>query len=688
MHNKTEEGQALKRALIYLESNFPFSFNWDAISGRERDLDLEQVLRRSAVRYRSVRLRGEWFRHPSPPILAYDRDSGAPLVLYTDLFSRWICYNGATDRKVKVTKSMARSIAEDAFVLYRPLPERSLRRRDLLFYGLQGRKSDLVIISFLSGVLGLLGIAIPLATGVVYDQILPHDDMSSLLQIGLALLLAALAGAMFQWTQGLAINRLSVFLSAPLEAALWDRVMSLPSRFFKGFAVGDLGARLFGIRGVQGIVTSTLVTLSTSSFAMMLNLILMFSVEPKLGFIAIFIWLFYMLVTSVGLYRQIQYQRPLSKAENKMSARSLDVIRAISRIKIHGAEVFAFRNWAAQYVENKSLNLAAKKASILVSAFNRGFSTLSVGSFIWVVTQMPEGQISVGQFLSFSAAFGFFLSSTTSISDSIIKLGLCLPNLEQLEPVLQELPEPKQGKTLPGKLSGGISLSNVSFSYSTKQKPILNSLTLDIEAGSFVAIVGTSGAGKSTLLRLLLGFESPDSGDIFYDQSRMRDLDVEEIRRQLGVVLQNGSIMPGSIIENIIGATACSRDQAIDACKLAGIHDDIDAMPMAYETIVREGLLSGGQQQRLLIARAIVNKPKILFFDEATSALDNQTQKMVSESIDSLNATRVVIAHRLSTIQNADKIVVLDQGKIVEQGTFDDLMNHKGLFFKLAERQI
>jgi ABC-type bacteriocin/lantibiotic exporter with double-glycine peptidase domain len=275
------------------------------------------------------------------------------------------------------------------------------------------------------------------------------------------------------------------------------------------------------------------------------------------------------------------------------------------------------------------------------------------------------------------------------MTGAIVTVLAIVPLYERAKPILHSLPEVDAAKADPGRLRGDIEVSHLSFSYQAADGPqILRDLSLSIRAGQFVAIVGPSGSGKSTLLRCLLGFEQPSSGAIFYDGQDMSVVDITAIRRQLGVVLQNGQILPGDIFKNIVGASGLTLDDAWEAARLCGLEQDIKDMPMGMHTVVVGGGLSGGQQQRLLIARAIVHKPRIIYFDEATSALDNKTQALVSASLEQLDATRIVIAHRLSTVRNADLIVVLEGGLVREQGTFEQLMERNGLFAQLAARQI
>jgi ABC-type bacteriocin/lantibiotic exporter with double-glycine peptidase domain len=299
-------------------------------------------------------------------------------------------------------------------------------------------------------------------------------------------------------------------------------------------------------------------------------------------------------------------------------------------------------------------------------------------------------ELSIGKFLAFSAAFMTFLHATISASGAVLSLISAVPLYERTKPILDALPEPTEGKLQPGSIKGRIEFSHVYFRYKPGDPLVLHDLSLQVEPGEFVAIVGPSGSGKSTLTRLLLGFEKPESGTVLLDGLDLAGLDIQMVRRQFGVVLQGGKLMPGDIFRNIVGNSLLTLDDAWEAARLSGLEDDIREMPMGMHTVLGEGssTLSGGQRQRLMIARAIVNRPRVLIFDEATSALDNRTQDIVSRSLENLKVTRLVIAHRLSTIQSANRIYVIEKGHLVQTGTFTQLRDSPGPFANMIKRQI
>jgi ABC-type bacteriocin/lantibiotic exporter with double-glycine peptidase domain len=295
-----------------------------------------------------------------------------------------------------------------------------------------------------------------------------------------------------------------------------------------------------------------------------------------------------------------------------------------------------------------------------------------------------------GNFIAFSVAYLNMSNGLLQMGGALISALNVIPLYERAKPIFETLPEVDPSKVHPGRLNGEIEVNGVDFRYDPDGPPVLHDVSFHVKPGEFVALVGSSGSGKSTLLRLLLGFEQPESGTIYYDGKDIGTLDIQEVRRQIGVVLQSGGVMTGTVLKNIIGTSRLTVDDAWEAARMVGLDEDINEMPMGMQSAMSVGgrTLSGGQRQRLLIARAIVHRPRMLFFDEATSALDNRTQAIVTRSLDNLQATRLVIAHRLSTIIHADRIIVLEKGRIVETGTYEALLNQGGLFAELARRQI
>ncbi|HHP7246236.1 MAG TPA: ATP-binding cassette domain-containing protein, partial [Elainellaceae cyanobacterium] len=387
----------------------------------------------------------------------------------------------------------------------------------------------------------------------------------------------------------------------------------------------------------------------------------------------------------------------LMEIEGKIYGLLVQLINGVPKLRIAGAEERAFAHWGHHYIQQLQLTLSTQQLEDGVNVFNTIMPTLTTIALFWLASTLinPEQVISgngltAGDFLAFNVAFGTFIGGATSLSLTLIEVLDIIPLWQRSQPILDAQPEVDLTKADPGRLSGNIHVDYLTFRYRDDGRLILDDVTIRANPGEFIALVGPSGSGKSTMIRLLLGFETPMSGTVYYDGQDLAGLDVSAVRRQLGVVLQNGRISAGTIFENISSGALITLDDAWDAAEMAGLADDVRAMPMQLHTLISEGggNLSGGQRQRLIIARAIALKPRILLLDEATSALDNRTQAIVSQSLDRLNVTRVVIAHRLSTIRNADRIYVLKSGRVVQQGTFDELARQDGVFAQLIKRQV
>jgi ABC-type bacteriocin/lantibiotic exporter with double-glycine peptidase domain len=367
----------------------------------------------------------------------------------------------------------------------------------------------------------------------------------------------------------------------------------------------------------------------------------------------------------------------------------------VAKFRVAGAETRAFAYWGRQYSQELRLTLASEGIEDNLTVINNLLAALTPAVLFAFATgmiqqsQAGEGGFSTGTFLAFNAAFGTFIGGATSLSSTVIDVLDVLPIWQRAEPILTAEPEVDPQRADPGRISGQVTVSNVGFRYRCDGDLILDGVSLTVEPGEFVALVGPSGSGKSTLFRLLLGFDTPEVGAVYFDGQDMAGLDLNALRRQLGVVLQTSRLMSASIFENIASSARITMEEAWEAAAMAGLADDILAMPMGMHTVVSEGgtNLSGGQRQRLLIARALALRPRILLFDEATSALDNRTQAIVSESLERLRVTRIVVAHRLSTIRHADRIYVLEKGRLIQQGNFDQLTATPGLFSQLVKRQ-
>ncbi|MDZ8106208.1 MAG: NHLP bacteriocin export ABC transporter permease/ATPase subunit [Nostoc sp. DedQUE12a] len=672
--------------------------------GKSEDLErlenpLEAIARSSRLRLRQVLLRDNWWQQDCGPLVAYlQQDEKAhPVALLPISANRYELYNPIAQTRIPVDAEIAARVVPIAYMFYRSFPDKALSVFDVVKFALAGRSKDLLIILIAGVVVSLLGMLTPQATAILIDNAIPDSDRNSLIQVGLGLLLAAFATALFRLVQGFSLLRLETTSDASTQAAMWDRLLNLPVSFFRQYTTGDLLSRTNSVSQIRRELGSTiLIQLITSLFAF-LNLGLLFYYSPELSLIAVAICVVTIAVTTISGLILVRKVHPLLEIEGNIFGQVVELINGISKLRVAGAQKRGFAFWSKNYSRQIKLELSTQQVEDAVALFNTVMPTLTSGILFWFTVQLlmkaemtGTAGLSIGTFLAFNSAFGTFVGGATGMSNTLTDIIQIIPQWKRAQPIVQMLPEVQQNKADPGKLMGRIAVDRVCFRYRKDGPLILQDVSIYAEPGEFIALVGGSGSGKSTLLRLLLSFETPEEGSIYYDGQDLSGLDVSAVRRQLGVVLQNGKIMSSSIFDNLAGGARITLDEAWEAAKMAGFADDIDAMPMGMHTVISEGggNLSGGQRQRLLIAKALVLKPRILLFDEATSALDNRTQAIVSESLDKLQVTRIAIAHRLSTIRNADRIYVLEAGKIVQQGSFDELAFKEGLFAQLMQRQM
>ncbi len=651
---------------------------------------IERIACVSMVRYRKVLLRDDWWNKDAGPLLVFCED-GRPAALIPSSFKGYKLYLPGSARPVAVDAKKAAMVSGFAYMFYRPLPMRSLTIADIGSYVLgAGVFRDSIMMAFAGIVIGIINMLLPMASGIAFDSLIPEIERSQMLQMTLILISASVCLFLFQLFRSVAVMRFENKLDASLQAAVWDRLIALPAPFFRKFSTGDLAMRAMSVNTVRQTISTTIFSsLLTGSFSV-LNFLLLFYYNMKLAFVAVALTMLAVFFYTSVLIIQYNYSKKIIKLEGKLSGLVFSIITAIAKFRVAGAEKRAFGLWASLFKEKKGVRVYI--LNNLTAVFNSVYISVCTGVFFWCIINYPgeNSVMSSGTFVAFNSAFTAFFSSIIEISTSMMSFLNVFILYDRARPILEAVPEFDAGGEDPGELNGAVEISGVTFKYEGGLINILNDISLSIKPGEFAAIVGPSGSGKSTLMRLLLGFDRPVSGSIFYDGCDLRAIDIRAVRRQIGAVLQNSQLMAGTILSNIIGSSMLTIDDAWEAAERAGLAGDIKMMPMQMHTVISEGAscISGGQKQRILIARALVKKPRIILFDEATSALENKTQAVVSESLEKLRATRIVVAHRLSTIIKADKIYVIDGGRLIESGTYDELMKYGGEFKKLAERQI
>lgn len=654
------------------------------------DDQVAAIARASHVRYRRVTLSGQWWRRDHGPLLATTRADAAPVPLVPASAKHYRAWLPGAAQPRLVDAALAAEIAPVATMFYRPLPEGPVRGRDLLAYVLRGNRRDLAAVLLLALLAALVGLALPLFTELVFTVIVPAGDYSALATIAVLLFVLAVTVAMFAYTRGVMTVRIQTRADNQLQAALWDRLLALPPVFFRQFSAGDLATRVISINQISALFFSSVFAALLAAVFSLVNLVVILTLSPALALLALALVALAATVLIILAIVQVRRRRLVAEQQGKLSGVVLQFVSAVAKLRDAGAEERAFMRWSDGFVEMTRSTVEATRLTIAGNVFNAAFPLIcTAGAFAVFFLYLP-GSLQTGPFMAYTSAFMQLLVGLAALSMALTALAAAAPLYERTRPILEATPEVDESKADPGALRGRIEVDHITFAYDHAGEPVIRDLSLEIRPGEFVAIVGPSGSGKSTLLRLLLGFETPDAGEIHYDGQNLRTLDLGALRRQISTVLQSGRVFSGSIQLNIAGAAHLTQDELWAAARAAGLAADIEALPMGMFTYVAEGgtTLSGGQRQRLLIARALATKPAVLFFDEATSALDNATQTLVMHSLSELNATRVVIAQRLSTVRAADRVYVFDNGRVAQAGTFEELMSRPGLFRRLAARQL
>jgi len=650
----------------------------------------------SNVRIRKIILRGTWWKEENGHMLAFSKEDKKPIALIQKDAKSYVFKDIETKREEVVTNDFAETLEPIAYMFFFAFDTKMSSLTKIMNFAIQGVKRDakyLILAAFAGSLLGLL---VPILSGVMFDDVIPTADRGLLFEVFGIMLVIGIITAMLQLIQGVLQLRVETKSNVNLQGGLMDHLLRLPVSFYKKYTAGDLTNRALSINAIRQILSNTVMTAVLSGAFSIVNLGLLFYYDSSLAWIGVGLALLAMVfIAGIG-WLKLKYDREISDDQGDIQGFLFEFLSGITKIRITGAEKRIFTLWATKFATLKKWGFKSGSYQNLIEVFNGSYSLFtnilffSFIYYMYTTATTNVGLISVGAFMAFISAFNQFLNDALRMSMALISSLNIVTLYERVKPILEETPESSEHSTDPGELSGAIELNAVSFRYNEEQPLVLKDISLKINPGEMVAFIGPSGSGKSTIMRILLGFEEPELGSVYYDGNAFDSMNKDLVRQQIGVVLQNGALMSGSIYKNIVGNSELSLDDAWEAARMAGMEEDIKNMPMEMHTMVSEGggTFSGGQRQRLMIARAIAHKPRLLYMDEATSALDNRTQNIVSESLDNLQATRIVIAHRLSTIINADRIYVMDKGEIVESGTYGELIERDGLFSKLAKRQI
>jgi NHLM bacteriocin system ABC transporter ATP-binding protein len=663
---------------------------------------LDRICDALAVSRRRVLLRRHWWRHDSGPMLGFRRiaseecdglkgmSDSRPVALLRDGARGYRLVDPRSKDTEIIDAAVAADLARQAFMFYPLLPAGSRRVSDLLVPVLRRNRRDLVMLSILLAGGALLNAALPVATGILLSRVIPDSDRGGIPLLGLALVLAAVGAGTFQLTRSLLSLRLASRLDLYSQAALWSRLLGVSPRFLRRFSTADLAARAQGLGDIRQLLTSDVTTGALAIVVSVSSLALLVDFSPRLAALAAAMLCAFSLVTVLLSRRQLRDRGRFLELQGALSGFTISLIQGIAKLRMAAAEQRAHRVWESRFALQRNHALAAQRWASVQAALTAFYLVLAELTLFAGVGFLFRDSVTPSRFLAFSAAFGQVQAATITFLSLLPDLLSMIPTYQRLQPLLEIQPESEQAGEEAGDLLGKVEVRDACFRYQPTGPPVLAGVSVEALPGELVALVGPTGSGKSTLVRLLLGFECPESGEILYDGRDLRSLDLRSVRRQIGAVLQDSRPLVGDLASNITGGDGADHDTAWNAARAAGLEETIRALPMGMRTLVGEGggSFSGGERQRLLIARAIAHRPRILILDEATSALDNPGQDHVRRCLEGLDATRFVVAHRLSTVRNADRIYVLEAGRVIEVGTYDELAARGGAFAQLIQRQL
>ena len=635
-----------------------------------------------------IELKDNWRVNNRTPILAFFADNDYPVILLPKRRGTYYCVSYKTGEKYVINQTIAKRLKEEAYVFYKPLPTHKLTLKEYFQYFSKSiRVVDLILVIIMMLVATGIGMLLPYIMKMMTGEVVTNKNLNLFGIVTIYLVSAGITYILIQAFQSYVNSKVSIKIEKMMQETTMARLLSLPTSFFKKYSTGNLTSRFNSVSSLAGLIFNGIFLTLLSSLMSLAYMTQIIQFSPRLVLPVVLILLLTVSFSAIVSVVQIKVSRKQLKLSAKENGTSYAMISGIQKIRLAGAEKRSFARWAKDYSES-SIPLYNPPLIIRLSTVISVLITLAGDIAIYYIA--AKSRIDVSSFMAFSSSFASLTIAATALSSIATSFSRVRPVIDMVRPLLEEETEDDDSKQLVESLDGNIKIENVSFSYGEDSRKILDNINIDIKEGDYVAIVGKTGCGKSTLVRLLLGFEKPTNGHIYYDDKDIEDLNLQSLRSKIGSVTQNGGVFHADIMSNIlITNLTLSEKDAWEAAEIAGIAEDIRKMPMGMRTVISEGQggISGGQKQRIMIARAIVNKPKILIFDEATSALDNKTQKNISDAITQLNCTRIVIAHRLSTIRNCNHILYMEDGAIKESGTYEELIEKHGKFYELVERQ-
>ena len=686
------DDSALRDALHIIGRREGIDFKWperkDTLNSATR---LGDVLDASGVRARRARLDVEnrWWIGDSGAMLSFNPDDNRPVVLLPGRLGRYLEIDPVSGRKTRITSKQAAARYTEAWVFYQPLESGSLKPKDLLAFAGTGQAADFVrfITAGLAG--GLIMLLPAVVLGFIVDEVLPNNEISLLYSVTALLAVFALIGALIYVLKGTALMRIEGRATSRIEAAYWDRLLRLPPGFLDRYPAGDLAARGMTFQKLRDAVQGVVANAPLSIIFLAPAFILIFYYDAFLGVVTVAFGIISLIITVILGMRQVAPQECALRASRRLSGRLFEVINGIAKLRVERAEGSAFAVWANDYRIQKNSELELGTLEAHLQAFSAALPLLAGGVLLLAITSSERETITIGDFLVVYTVFLIFQAAVARLGASFGAISAITPAVDQVKPFLAEPTEISVEGEPVETLGGEIVFDHVSFRYDPDGPLILDDVSIHTHPGEFIAIVGESGSGKSTLFRLALGLDQPSSGAVYYDGRDLKHLNIKQVRRQIGAVPQEIQLFPQDVWDNIVGSNEdASVEDVWQAASSAAIDGTIAAMPMGMLTPMSSGVISGGESQRITIARALMRNPRVMLLDEATNSLDNDNQAKVMDNLANLASTRIVIAHRLSTLRQADRIYVMQSGKVVQEGTFTELVETAGVFQDLARRQM
>ncbi|MCR4739381.1 MAG: NHLP bacteriocin export ABC transporter permease/ATPase subunit [Lachnospiraceae bacterium] len=659
-----------------------------AVKGPE--FTIQDMARLSHFVTRKVTLQPKWYKKDAGAFIAFTQRDNKPILCIPKTGRRYMMYDLEEKTERVIGEEEAGILGNTAYVIYRHLPGTGQSLKDVMVYGLkQIRTRDIVVFIIMYALSTLIGLALPYLNEKLYDELIPLGMLDPIFQVGIVIFIVMLGNMFFDLVKNLASFRAVKTMEYAIVGATYDRIFKLPQRFIERFGTIELVNRVSSVTGVFSQTVTSGVSAVLGFILSFFYLYKMFDKSKTLAWRGLVMGLISGIVMYIFGYLRVSREKDKLAASTKANGMLYQFLTGILKVKVSGLENRSLYEFQKANVESMKYDMRSTRISNAGSVFS-AIMTVAYSAIIYYVVVKKKQELTIGEYTAFSSAYGLFTSAVSQLVNFFITQATLTPVMNRIRPIFDEPAEVWQMSPTAKALKGEISVDHLSFAYDEDEPNVLTDINIHIKPGEYIGIVGPSGCGKSTLLKLLLGFETPTSGNIFYDNRDIESLEKTEMRRQMGTVLQDGRMVVGNIYTNItLSAPDLEPSEVLPLLEEVGLADDVARMPMGMFTSISEGggTVSGGQQQRILIARALANNPVILFLDEATSALDNITQQQICENMARRNMTRVMIAHRLSTVKNCDRIYVMNEGRIEETGSYEELMKLNGLFCELVRRQ-